>query len=220
MYYEMNEEVAAEAEAAAAADAGLRERVRALVTQALVARQADPAAVKEVLRAAVSGIDVGLNRRGEQAGEALREAVKGLDEAVARSAYAVKLALEEAWSKGDTDAGAETREAMASVQDLEQDLLSTLKQTADGSQRWLQVEFTELAAHLGRTGTDTGAQVRDVMQQFGNRVGHVARETGVDALAAASTTGSRLREVTAGILRGLADAIDARAGAADQSRSD
>lgn len=86
-----------------------------------------------------------------QAGEALREAVKGLDEAVARSAYAVKLALEEAWSKGDADTGAETREAMASVQDLEQDLLSTLKQTADGSQRWLQVEFSELAAHLGRT---------------------------------------------------------------------
>ncbi len=220
MYYEMNEEVAAEAEAAAAADEGLRERVRTLVTQALVARQADPAAVKEVLRAAVSGIDVGLNRRGEQAGEALREAVKGLDEAVARSAYAVKLALEEAWSKGDADTGAETREAMASVQDLEQDLLSTLKQTADGSQRWLQVEFSELAAHLARTGTDTGAQVRDVMQQLGNRVGNVARETGADAMAAASTTGSRLREVTAGILRGLADAIDARAGAADQPRSD
>jgi len=220
MYYEMNEEVAAEAEAAAAADEGLRERVRTLVTQALVARQADPAAVKEVLRAAVSGIDVGLNRRGEQAGEALREAVKGLDEAVARSAYAVKLALEEAWSKGDADTGAETREVMASVQDLEQDLLSTLKQTADGSQRWLQVEFSELAAHLARTGTDTGAQVRDVMQQLGNRVGNVARETGADAMAAASTTGSRLREVTAGILRGLADAIDARAGAADQPRSD
>lgn len=220
MYYEMNEEVAAEAEAAAAADEGLRERVRTLVTQALVARQADPAAVKEVLRAAVSGIDVGLNRRGEQAGEALREAVKGLDEAVARSAYAVKLALEEAWSKGDTNTVDETREAMASVQDLEQDLLSTLKQTADGSQRWLQVEFSDLAAHLGRTGTDTGAQVRDVMQQLGSRVGNVARETGADAMAAASTTGSRLREVTAGILRGLADAIDARAGAADQPRSD
>jgi gas vesicle protein len=187
---------------------------------ALVARKADPAEVKSVLRSALAGIDAGLTQRGEAAAEALREAVKGMDEAVARSVFALQLAVDEARGKGEEFADTDAREAMSSMQDLEQDLLSTLKNAADDGKGWIKSEYTDLAAHLTRTGTDTGAQVRDVMQRLGSRFSSVAQGSGADALTAAGVAGSRLREVASGILHGLADALDERAAKADTDQTD
>jgi hypothetical protein len=220
MYYEFNEQVASDARAAAATDEGLRERVQALVMHALVDRKADPAAVKSVLRSALAGIDGGLAQRGGQAGNALREAVKGMDEAVARSVYATQMALEEAWVKGGEFVDTDAKDAMSSLQDLEQDLLSTLKNAADDAKGWMKGEFVDLTAHLARSGTDTGAQVRDVLERLNNRLATVAKGSGADALAAASTSRARLGEVASGILRGLADALDARqsTGGADKDK--
>ncbi len=215
MYYEINEQVASDVQAAASLDEGLRERVRALVMRALVDRQADPEAVKNVLRSALAGIDGGLAQRGEAAGEAVREAVKGVDEAVARSVYAMQMALEEAWEQGRDFTDTDAKEAIDSMQVLEDDLLATLKNAADDSRGWMKGEFTDLAAHLARTGTDTGDQVRDVMQRFNNRLIRVVKGSSADVMTAASVSRSRLSEMTSGILRGLADALDARTGKAD-----
>jgi hypothetical protein len=212
MYYELNEKIISDVQDAASEDEGLRERVRALVMQALVERRADSAAVKSVLRSALTGIDGGLAQRGVQAGGAVREAVKGLDEAVARSVYALRMALDEAWGQGREFADSDVKEAVSSLQDLEDDLLITLKNAADDSKSWLKAEYTDLAAHLARNGTDTGAQVRDVMQRMNSRLVSAAVGSGADAKSAVSTTRTRLSEVTSGILRGLADALDARAG--------
>ncbi len=218
MYVELNEKVTSDVQAAASDDAGLRERVRILVMQALVERKTDPAAVKSVLRSALAGIDGGLAQRGVQAGGAVREAVKGMDEAVARSVYAVKLALEEAWGQGREFAESDVQDTVSSLQDLEDDLLLTVKNAADDSTSWLKSEFTDLAAHLARTGTDTGAQVRDVVSHLNSRLAAIAAGSGTDAKAAANTTKTRLSEVASGILRGLADALDARAGKAGTNK--
>jgi len=215
MYYEFNEQVVSDARAAASSDEGLRERVRALVMRALVDKQADPQAIKAVLRSALAGVDGGLSLRGEQAGDALREAVMGMDEAVARSVYALRLALDEAWGQGRDFAEGDARETMSSVQDLEDDLLLTLKHAAEDTKGWMKGEFTDLAEHLKRTGTDTGAQVRDVVQRLNSRLVSAAKGSGADAKVAAHATRSRLSEVASGILRGLADALDARAAPAD-----
>lgn len=219
MSLELNEKVVSDVQTAASVDEGLRERVRALVMQALVERRADPAAVKSVLRSALAGIDGGLAQRGVQAGGAVREAVKGLDEAVARSVLALQMALEEAWGQGRDFSASDVKDTVSSVQGLEEDLLSTLKGAADDSKSWLKGEFTDLLAHLGRTGTDTGAQVRDVVQRLNSRLTTAALGSGADAKAAVQETRSRLSEVASGILRGLADALDARAGKPDSRQS-
>jgi len=210
MSIELNEKVISDVQAATSDDEGLRERVRVLVMQALVERQADPAAVKSVLRSVLAGIDGGLAQRGVQAGSAVREAVKGMDEAVARSVYALQMALEEAWGQGREYAESDVKETVSSLQDLEDDLLLTVKNAADDSTSWLKGEFTDLAAHLARTGTDTGIQVRDVLHRLNSRLSSAAAGSGADARMAASTTRARLSQVSSGILRGLADALDAR----------
>ncbi len=195
------------------ADGGaLKERVRALVLDAVLRRNADPGALREVLRDAVAGVGDGLGRRGEVAGHALQEAMEGLDEAIGKSVYALQMALEEAWGQGRQFAQQDLQEAADAVKDLEDDLLRTLKETADRAQGDVREEFVRMTDHLRRTGTDTGLRVREVLAVLQARLGAAASGATTDAREAARTAASRLAEVASGILRGLADAIDARKG--------
>lgn len=195
-----------------AGEGALKERVRALVLDAVLRRNADPKALREVLQDAVAGVGDGLIRRGEVAGHALQEAMQGLDEAIGKSVYALQMALEEAWGQGRQFAQRDLKEAADAVKGLEDDLLRTLRETADRAQGGVREEFVRLTDHLRRTGTDTGARVRDVLAVLQSRLGTAASGASGDVREAARTAASRLAEVASGILRGLADAIDARKG--------
>ncbi len=209
MSIENKQEITENARAAAGDEAELRERIRAMVMQALVDRQADPAAIRDVMRDTIAGVGDGLFERGSQASTALREAVRGMDEAVGRSVYAVQMAVEEARGKGRRFADADVKEAVDAVKGLEGDLLSTLKEASDKTQGWLKGEFADLSLHLARTGTDTGAQVREVMEKLGSQMGGISAGALADSMAAMQEAQGRLATVASGILRGLADSLDA-----------
>ncbi len=191
-------------------ESGLRGRVRELVMKTLVERQLDPPAIKEVMRMTVSGVGEGLAQRGSEAGTALLEAVHGLDEAVSRSVYSVQLALEEVWGQGRHFADQDVRETVDEFRELEDDLLTTLKDSSAKAQGWLKQELLDISTHLGRTGTDTGMRVKAVLEVFNNHLAEVASGAGSEAISTAQEAGSRLTAVASGILRGLADSLDAK----------
>lgn len=206
-----NKEEAAEKVRANSGDVEqLREQVRALVMKALVDHQADPAAMRDIMRDTLAGVGDGLFERGSQASAALREAVRGMDEAVGRSVYAVRMAFEEAWGMGARFADTDVKETVDLVKDLEDDLLSTIREASDRTQGWLKGEFADLSLHLARTGTDTGAQVRAVLEKLNSRMGSVTLGAASDTLATAHEVSGRLTALASGILRGLADSLDAR----------
>jgi gas vesicle protein len=210
MSVENKEEVAENVRASADDAEQLREKVRALVMKALVDHQADPAAMREVMRDTLAGVGDGLVERGNQASAALREAVRGMDEAVGRSVYAVQMALEEAWGVGHRFAETDVKQTVDAVKDLEADLLSTIREAADKTQGWMKGEFADLGTHLARTGTDTGVQIRAVMEKLNSRVGGIAAGSMADTMATAQEAQNRLASVASGILRGLADSLDAK----------
>lgn len=210
MSIENKEEVAENVRASADDAEQLREKVRALVMKALVDHQADPAAMREVMRDTLAGVGDGLVERGNQASAALREAVRGMDEAVGRSVYAVQMALEEAWGVGHRFAETDVKQTVDAVKDLEADLLSTIREAADKTQGWMKGEFADLGTHLARTGTDTGVQIRAVMEKLNSRVGGIAAGSMADTMATAQEAQNRLASVASGILRGLADSLDAK----------
>jgi gas vesicle protein len=210
MSIENKQEVIESVRATADDETQLRERVRALVMKALVDHQTDPAAIREIMRDTLAGVGDGLVERGNQASGALREAVRGMDEAVGRSVYSVQMAMEEAWGMGHRFADTDVKDTVESVKDLEKDLLSMLKEASDKTQGWLKGEFADLGSHLARTGTDTGAQVREVMEKLNSRMGGIARGSGADAVATAEEARARFSAVASGILRGLADSLDAK----------
>ena len=210
MSIENKEEVAENVRASADDAEQLREKVRALVMKALVDHQADPAAMREVMRDTLAGVGDGLVERGNQASAALREAVRGMDEAVGRSVYAVQMALEEAWGVGHRFAETDVKQTVDAVKDLEADLLSTIREAADKTQGWMRGEFADMGTHLARTGTDTGVQIRAVMEKLNSRVGGIAAGSMAETMATAQEAQNRLASVASGILRGLADSLDAK----------
>lgn len=204
------EDMLSDIEAAMAQDEGLRERVRGLVVRALTERALDPEGMREVMRMTLDGVGAGLMRRGGEAGGALKEAVQGMDEALARSVYAMRMALEETWGSTRLFAETDLKAAAQAVKGLEGDLLATLRESAASSQGWLRNELGALGEHMGRTGTDTGMQVRSVMEKMNNRLLDASLGAMADAQKDALQLSSRLSEAASGILRGMADAIDAQ----------
>lgn len=210
MSIENKEEVAISVRSVSGNADRLREEVRTLVMKALVDNQANPAAMRDIMRDTLAGVGSGLLARGQQAGGALREAVRGMDEAVGRSVFALRMALEEARGMGHQLADSEVSDTVDSVRGLEEDLLSTIREASDKAEGWLKGEYADLRQHLARTGTDTGAQVRAVMEKLNNRMSGIAAGTVSETLATARDAKGRLAAVASGILRGLADGIDAR----------
>lgn len=186
----------------------LRGRVRQLVTDAILKREADPKELKAVMQATVEGLGTGLAQRGNHAGEALKEAMAGLDEAVAKSVYAVKMAVEESWGQGRQFADEDLRAALEAVKNLEDDMVGTLKRTGEKTQGLLKTEFDKLREHLARTGTDTGSQVRDTVGTLNGKLAVATSGSAGEVRQTAKEATGRLAAVTSGILRGLADALD------------
>lgn len=198
------------AEEGGAEDGNIRERIRQLVVDALVKREADPQAVKAVMQSAMDGIGEGLGQRAQQAGDALKEAVTGLDEAIGRTVYAVKQAMDESLSQGRQFAQSDLKETYDSLKGLEEEFLRVMKATGEKTQGAARDEFEKLRAHLTNTGSDTGRQAKEVLETLGNRLNASATGSAQEAKEAAQEASGRLRAVASGILRGLADVLDKR----------
>ncbi|MBI5937156.1 MAG: hypothetical protein HY850_04845 [Betaproteobacteria bacterium] len=195
---------------AASRDDDLRSKVRQLVTDAILKREADPKAIRSVMQAAVEGLGTGLAQRAGQTGEALKEAVGGLDQAIAKSTYAMRMAIEEAAGQGRQFSEQDLTEALESLRRMEADLMDLLKQTGDKTQGTLKSEFEHLREHLTRNGTDTGVQVRDMLAVLKGKLAIAGAGAVGEAGQTALEARGRLAAVSSGILRGLADVIDAK----------
>lgn len=210
MSLENKEQLGAVISQAMAEDQGLRERVRGMVVRALADREWDRAEIREVMRQSFAGVGQGMAQRGSQATDAAKEAVKGLDEAVGRSVYSLKMALEETWGQGRQFAETDLKGTVEAIKDLEDDLLGTLKDSADKSQGWIKDTFAGLYDHLARNGSDTGGQVKDTLETLGNRLGSAASGAGSELKEQTRESKERLSAVASGILRGLADRLDSQ----------
>jgi len=208
MSMEKKEQIVMTISDAMAQEQDLRERVRNMVMRALSDRNWDVAEIREVLRQSFAGVGEGMPQRGNQAAAAAREAVEGLDEAVGRAVYALQMALEEAWGQGRRFTESDLKATADEVKGLENDLLTTLKESADKGQGVAKEVFSGLFEHLSRNGTDTGNQVRGVLEILGNRLADAAHGAGGELKDQARESTERLKSVASGMMRGLADGLD------------
>lgn len=211
MSMEYKEEVGSNIAAAMSSEEDLKARVQGVVMRAIADRALDTQAVRAILQEAFAGVGAGLPQRGDQAAAAAREAVHGLDEAVGRTVYALRMALEEAWGQGRGFAEGDLKVTVEEFKHLEDDLMSTLKESADKGQGVAREALGGLYDHLARNGTDTGQQLKGVLELLGNRMAGAAHGAGGEFKAQAEESVSRLKAVASGILRGLADGLDRRA---------
>ena len=136
-----------------------------------------------------------------------KQAVAGVDDAVGSAAQAASYTLQEAVAQGKAFKDNELKSSLEQLRDLETQIVDTLKQTASLSGGKLKEELDSLSEHLKNSGTRTGEQVREALQQLasGVKASSEAGRAGLSESASAAT--DRLAQVASGILGALADSL-------------
>ncbi len=193
--------------ASAVSGPDLRERVRELTARALHERRVALNDMREIVSVITSGVGSGLSARGGEIKEGLKQAVSGLDDAVGSAAQAASYTLREAAEQGKAFKDTELKASLEQLRDLESQFVDTLKQTAKQSGGKLKEELETLSEHLKHSGTRTGEQVREALQQLagGVKAGSEAGRAGLSDTA--STATERLSQVASGILEALSDSL-------------
>ena len=188
-----------EAEAAAADESNLRDRVRDLTARALHER--------EIVGAITAGVGSGLASRGGEMKEGLKQAVSGLDEAVSSAAQKASYTLREAADQGRAFKDNELKTSLEQLRDLEFQFVDTLKQTASQSGGKLKEELDILSEHMRNSGTRTGEQVREAFQQLVSGVKSTTETSREKLGESTSAATDRLSEVASGVLAAVSDAL-------------
>lgn len=197
-----------QAEAAAAASApDLRERVKALTARTLHERRLAVEDVRAIVTAVTTGVGEGLGSRGGEIREGLKQAVAGVDDAIGSAAQAASYALQEAVSKGKAFKDNELKDSLEQLRDLESQFVDTLRQLAGQSGGKLKEELDSLAAHLKHSGTHTGEQVREALQQLADGV-KTSADAGRAGLSDSATAAvERLSQVASGVLEAVSESL-------------
>lgn len=193
-------------------DQDIHSRVRDVTLDALKTRQFKSSEIRSLIKAVTEGISLGLGQRTGEIKNALAEAMAGLDEALMKSAEATHLALRQLTSQGKDFSDHELKDALESLKKLEEEFLSTIKLVADAASGKVKQEMNDLANHVRRTGTDSGAKVTEALGEFGGRVKVSVSEGATVGKEAALEMSARLASVASGILSGLADALHEKSG--------
>ena len=193
------------AEAASAPD--LHERVRELTARVLHERRMALNDIRELVAAISSGVGSGLTARGGEMKDGLKQAIAGLDEAVGSAAQAVSYTLREAASQGKAFKDSELKSSLEQLRDLEAQIVDALKQAASQSGGRLKEELGYLSDHLRISGTRTGEQVREALQQLasGVKASGEAGRAGLSESAGAAT--ERLSQVASGVLEAVSESL-------------
>ena len=193
--------------AAAASEPDLRERVKALTARTLHERRLAVEDVRAIVAAVTTGVGEGLSARGGEIRDGLKQAVAGVDDAVGSAAQAASYALQEAVAKGKDYKDNELKASLEQLRDLENQLVETLKQTAEQSRGKLKEELESLAAHLKHSGTRTGEQVREALQQIAQGVKVSANAGRAGLSESAGTATERLAQVASGVLEAVSESL-------------
>jgi hypothetical protein len=205
------EQIKAEAAAAAEQVPDLRSTVRDMTLRALKSRELRLGEVKNVVRTVTEGVSLGLEKRGGELKGAASDAMAGLDEAVKKSAEATKLAAEQLLSQGKEFTAEDLKPVLEDLKRLEGELLDAVSQASGRAGTRVKQEFSDLVTHARRVGTDTGRLVADTVAEFNGRAGNSLKTGMVGGASAAKEVSKRLAVVASGILSGMADVLHEKA---------
>ncbi|MBN9890216.1 DUF6781 family protein [Salipiger abyssi] len=187
-----------------------REAVRDVVVRALSNRPLEEGRVRDVVHAVLEGAVEAAPKGSAESVEALRQAVAGIDDALERAAMASKLAIEEARSQAAAFSEQDLRRAVDDLATLDRLYFEALASVVKNGTKVSARIIGDLAEHMRRTGTRTGAAVHEALAALERpHARHVApRPTDIAHTARAGA--ATIAAIGSGILAGLADALGPR----------
>jgi hypothetical protein len=175
----------------------IRQRVHDVTLEALKSRRFDRHAIREVVRAVTEGITRGAEGSSLGVRHALAEGFRGMDEALTKSVAAGHEALRQLVAAGRGISDHEVRQALAGLRKVEEDFVATVDQVAHSANERVRPELSELVRQAAHVGTETGRRTAKLMAEF--------TLTGIEL---AGEFGVRFAQLAAGVLAGMADALD------------
>ena len=185
----------------------VQEAVQEITLKALTQRELDFAAMRKVTREAIDAVRDAATTQGEGMKDAAKQAVAGVDQALAKAAEALKLSLQEAGSRVEKFSSEDLSKARSDLADVEKMFVDTLSGAARSAQGAARATFEDLARHAQASGTAVGRQLRESAALSG-QVADAARVQFRAGMEAAATSGAIFARAAAGVLAGLAEAID------------
>ena len=199
------------AEAAKQAE-NVRGAVRDVTLNALRGRELSLAQIRQVLKSVTEGVSMGAAKPGIDAEKVLQDSVAGMDEALLKAVEANRIALEQLASQGQTFCESQVKKALSDLEKLEADFLQTVKQAAEQGDQTLLAPWASGLQQNQTSGTQTGAQVAATMAQFSEQMQSAIRGQRRAALEAAQVFSENFTTLASGILIGLSEGLQQRAG--------
>jgi len=189
-----------------------REAVRNVVVSALSHRPLEDEQVRDVVRSVLEGAVDALPDESKESLDALRQAVAGIDDALERAAMASKLAIEEARSRAAAFSERDLRRAVDDLATLDRLYFEALASVAKGGTKVSARILADLAEHVQRTGTRTGAAVREALDTLERTHPRPIPPMPTDVARTARAGAATIAAIGSGILAGLADALGKQPG--------
>lgn len=189
----------------------VREKLHELTVEALTQRQLAEQEIREVLGAITEGVSLGAAERAEEVRVALGGALRGVDDALGHAAEAMQLALDEVSDRAQDFAEQDLHKGLGDLKKLEDMFLETVSHVAQEATGLVRQEMTALAEHARRTGTGTGERVKEVAEDFGNRLRATAQQASDAGIHAAREIGSRVALLASRKLVEVAEKIEQKA---------
>lgn len=186
------EEIKAAAGRLVQAGGEVREKLRALTVQALTQRDLAEREIREVLGAITEGVSLGASQRADEVKAALTDALHGVDDALSHAAEAMQLAIDEVASDAREFGSNDLQQGLDDLKKLEATFLEIVGRVAESASGLVKQEMAAIAEHGKRIGTDTGARVKAVSDDLGNRVRAAAHEAADAGKQAARVIGARV----------------------------
>lgn len=186
----------------------VRERVRELMLNTLTSRRFDREAIRETVRVVTEGVSLGAE--GSRAGtrHSVAEALRGMDQALAKSVEAGQEAIHRLLETGHGVSDRELQQALAGLQKLEEDFVSTVSQVAESASERVRPEFRDAASQVTRGGTETGRQIAAAMTELTRNLAGTSVKAALAGIEIAGEFGVRFAQIASGVLAGMADAVD------------
>ena len=186
----------------------VRERVRDLTLDALTTRRFNREAIRDVVRAVTEGVSAGAADGRPGTRHSLAEAFRGMDQALAKSVEAGQEAIRRILDTGRSISERELQEALAGLQKIEEDFVSTVSQVADSAGERVAPELRDVVGKATHAGTETGRQVATAVTELTRTLAGASLKVTLAGIEVAGEFGVRVAQIAGGVLSGMASALD------------
>jgi len=191
----------------------MRVAVRELTLNALRSRELSLTQIRQVLKSITEGVSKGSAQPGINVEQTFESALAGMDDALLKAVEANQMALQQLASQGESFRESHVKKALTDLEKLEDDFLKTVKQAAAKSTEQLKQQWVGVVQQKQLAGTDAGAQVKAMMEQFSEQMQEAVRSQRRATLKAAHGLSENFTTLASGILIGLSEGLN-QAGAA------